>query len=142
MESMNPLLHLLIQVRLGIERGEPLRGVLKSYVAQYSHEMTLSLIEWVMCLEQGRVPVVELQGWKTAHRRAFLQTLSRGARGESILPALINLEQDIFAACEEELERRSTLLPMQCLVPLLLFQFPALMMVILGPLLSQLVKSM
>ena len=142
MEGMNPLLHLLIQTRLGLERGEALRTVLKEYVARFRTEMTPALMEWVTSLEQGRMPPLELKAWGTAHRRALLQTLQRGVRGESILPSLTALEQDVFAACEEELERRASLLPLQCLVPLLLFQFPALMLLILGPLLSQLLASL
>jgi len=142
MEGLNPLLHLLIQVRLGLERGDALKTVLKEYLNRYQTEMTPALQEWVSHLEQGRSSSTELRFWNTSHRQALLMTFHRGIRGESILPALIALEQDVFAACEEELERRAALLPLQCLVPLLLFQFPALMILILGPILSQLMASL
>jgi hypothetical protein len=142
MENMNPVLHLLIQLRLGLERGEALRPVLKKYLSQNATELTSSLLDWLTRLEKGQTVKLDLQNWQTPYRRATLNLIARGLRGESILAALSSLETDIILACEEELEQRAALLPLKCLVPLLLFQFPALLILILGPLLGQLLNSL
>ena len=142
MENMNPVLHLIIQLRLGIERGESLRTILKKYLAQNSTALTPSLLDWLTRTEKGQTTRLDLQNWQTPYRRATLSLLARGLRGEAILPGLNSLEGDIILACEEELEQRAALLPLKCLVPLLLFQFPALLILILGPLLSQLMNSL
>jgi tight adherence protein C len=142
MESMNPLLHLILNIRLGLERGESLRIVLRDYLARHQTELTPELRDWVLHVEQGRPLQQELRAWHSPHRRSLLSILQRGSKGEAILPALTLIEAEVFEACEEELEKRAALLPLKCLVPLLLLQFPALLILILGPLLAELMKSL
>jgi len=149
MENLNPTLQLILFLRLGLERGDSLRQLLQ----EFTHDRTgleskdqrsfrLGVLIWWTELEQRRsVPTMPHQLQLPA-RQNLLHLLTRGLRGESILPALNGLEQDVFEQCLEEMDHQMALLPLQALLPLLLLQFPALLLLLLGPLLSQVLSSL
>lgn len=66
--------------------------------------------------------------------------IDKGIGGEPILGVLQELQLEYYSQLEFEIDREAAILPLKALVPLLVFQFPALMMLILGPFLSQIYK--
>lgn len=141
MESLSPALSLLLNVKLSLERGESLRQGLQIYISRprfEKDELTQVVAQWLLLRDQGSSTQQLKKEIKSQYRRVLLEIIDRGLRGESILPILNVLEGEIIQACTEELERRTTLLPMQALIPLLLLQFPALAILFLAPLFGQL----
>ncbi|MEN0059151.1 MAG: hypothetical protein AAGB31_09985, partial [Bdellovibrio sp.] len=55
---------------------------------------------------------------------------------------LNRLEEEIIEACREEMAERLAQLPFILLVPLLLFQFPAFLLLLFGPLLNNFFHSL
>ena len=47
---------------------------------------------------------------------------------------LKDLEKEIMEVCKEDLEKHLEKLPYICLIPLMLFQFPAFLLLLIGPL--------
>lgn len=75
-------------------------------------------------------------------RAVYLQQLiQRGLKGDPILPALTELEQDLTERALSEIDRQTSTLPIWSLLPLLLFQFPAILLLMVGPVLESIVHS-
>lgn len=141
MESISPSLKLALSLRFSIESGESVRQGIKTYLAYTDDEMSRIVAIWLSKKEQGQQATELAVKLKSPFRRTLLDCLERGLRGESILAQLSLLETEIIEANNDELERFTSLLPLKALVPLLLLQFPALFLLFLGPLLSQLTQS-
>lgn len=76
------------------------------------------------------------------YRRSLLQILERGLRGEAVYSVLLQLETELVEACQEEISNKVARLPFILLIPLLLFQFPAFLMLLFGPLLQNFFHSL
>ncbi len=78
----------------------------------------------------------------TYYQRAFWQLVERGSRGEPTMDALRALETEVESKAEAELDAHVAALPFKVLLPLLLFQFPAYLLLLLGPLLRELQRQL
>jgi len=132
---------LALTVRIGLEQGEPVRSALQSYLSQTEDEVSSFTCNWLVRQDQGGFDGDLSQISKNPHRLALFHLLQRGLRGESILSPIITLEDEIMSACMEELEKKTALMPLQALVPLLFLQFPALLILFFSPFLDQLFRS-
>ena len=62
----------------------------------------------------------------------------KGLSGNGIYPQLIRFEKEIIEICEDDIEKHTQLLPLKLQVPLLGLIFPALMMILLIPVVNML----
>ena len=136
MENLAPPLELLMEVRFQIEKGNPVKKGILSYIEQDRKDPWRQyLLIWLKEIEQSRK--FEINSKKISlQRKHCLIILGRGIVGESIHAQLCSLEEELFRAATAEVEEYISILPIKSLIPLLFFQFPALLMLILGPLLS------
>ncbi len=136
MENIAPPLELLMEVRFQIEKGLPVKNGILSYINQNRKDPWRQfLLVWLKEIEQNRK--FEIDSSKVSlQRKHCLMVLGRGLVGESIHPQICNLEEELFRSATAEVEEYIATLPIKSLIPLLFFQFPALLMMILGPLLS------
>ena len=111
MEQLKQDLMILMKVILHIERGDSVR---QSLQAEGISDQKISI--------------------------TLRDLLVRGQSGEPILESLRELQLELIQQLEFEIDRQSALLPLKALIPLLLFQFPALLIMALGPLLASLYK--
>lgn len=136
MEDLAPPLELLMDVRFGLEKGQSLKKTLLIYIeARPEDPWRQDLRLWLQLLEMGRSPSELLRKW-TFVRRQCLDVLQQGLRGESIYQQICSLEEEVFEATKLEIEEFVSLLPIKSLVPLLFFQFPAFLALLIGPFLS------
>jgi len=141
MEGLSPCLNLLLRCRRGIERGRPLTTTIKNFIQQEDGEFPKQVLQWFFLFEQGKECRTILQQVKSPYRRQLLEVLERGLKREPIGHILILLENEIQEACEDEIQKKLTHLPYQVMIPLLLFQFPAFLLLLVGPFLAQLLES-
>jgi hypothetical protein len=141
MEGISPSLKLALSLKYSLESGDSVRIAVREYLKKNSDELSLIVAAWMARKEQGR-GVEEIYRIKNPYRRALLDCIEQGFRGEGILPTLKGLESEIIDACNEEIDRFASLLPLKALAPLLLLQFPALFLLFFAPLLSQLTHSL
>jgi len=137
METLAPPLELLIEIRFAIEKGQSLRKALQSY-CQKAGDLVWrqELVLWLNLIEMGRSSDLVTRKMNF-QRRQCLELLERGLQGESIYSQLCHLEEEILVAAKMEVEEFVASLPIKSLIPLLFFQFPAFLLLLLGSFLSQ-----
>ncbi|WII72732.1 hypothetical protein QJS83_02465 [Bdellovibrio sp. 22V] len=142
MEGLAPPLELLLSIKRSIEKGQSVKQGVLSYVKKNRGEFPAQVTQWLALLQQGQDPRECVQGISSLHRRTLLQILERGLRGESIYNVLLRLEEELIESCHEEITNKIAQLPFLLLIPLLLFQFPAFLMLLFGPLLKNFFHSL
>lgn len=137
MESLAPPLELLIVIKRNIEKGQSVRHGLLDYLKKNRSSFAREVSQWLSLLERGQ----KIDSWmlkqKSISRKALLQLLERGLRGEPIYAQLQNMEVEIKEACQDEQNKYLARLPFLMLIPLLFFMFPAYLLLLFGPLLAQ-----
>jgi hypothetical protein len=136
MENLAPPLELIMELRFQIEKGQSVKRSLLAYIEQDPMEpWRQSLLIWVKQVENNRL-YQPIHNSHSLQRRHCLSIIARGLKGESIYPQLCSLEEELYRAASLELDEHIATLPIKSLIPLLFFQFPALILMIIGPLLS------
>ena len=141
MVSLAPPLQAVLEIRLHIESGMSVSRAVKSYV-QSSPEDSFAkeLGLWLFAEEAGGT--FNTQKLKSLYRKHLMDILKRGLKGEPILEILEEYEKDLVEICKEDLEKHLQKLPFISLVPLLLFEFPALLIILIGPLYLNLLSAL
>ncbi len=142
MESMNPALLLLLTVKRHLERGQSVKIGIVEYLRTEETPFRDQVATWFNLWQQGLTTEPILRKQTSIYRNILLQTLERGLRGESICSFLVELETEIIKACEHALSQSLGRLPFILMVPLLLFQLPAFMILLFGPILSRFLEAM
>ena len=75
-------------------------------------------------------------------REALFSVIQSGLAGQSVHTALIRLEQEILSLCYIEMDKTLQKIPFQLMWPMLFMQFPAYLILLLGPLLDHLTRSL
>lgn len=137
MENLAPPLEFVLHLRFSLEKGESLKTSLKKYLQKSSSqcEWALLLAKWVAFKEIGKSTATMGTETKSIYRRALLDLLEAGFRGEPIYQMVCQVEDELVEASQSEMSRYISTLPFKSLIPLLLFQFPAFLLLLLGPLL-------
>jgi hypothetical protein len=142
MEYIAPPLQLIAEVKRAIESGASVRKGILSYIQFSRTEFSKDVSKWISWHDQGLESQIIVQKQGSQYRRGLLELLERGIRGETIYPHLIQLEIETIEACEDEITQKVTKLPFLLLVPLLLMQFPAFLLLLFGPLLENFFHSL
>jgi hypothetical protein len=139
MENLAPPLKCLITVRTCIENGEGVASGVKRYLQCDADDFTPVVARWLFEIEQG-VPASRPK--LTPQRKILLDVLRAGIQGQPIHTRLGQLEEDFIQSCQDQISRELDVLPLKLLIPLLLFQFPAYLLLLFGPLMNQFVRSL
>jgi hypothetical protein len=139
MEDLAPPLQLVLHLRAAIENGESVRAGLKQYLRSSQSDYASQVGKWFFKYENEETSSFEeIRG---IYRRGVLRLAERGLRGETIYPVLCEMEMELIEVSRVEIEKFVQLLPVKLLLPLMLFQFPAYMILILGPLIKNFLES-
>ncbi len=142
MEGVAPPLAVLLQVRHGLMAGRSVRVTLKKIIhGNGAGDFHTVLRKWWLEREAGGSGEEALLHAGSVYRQALLRLLAEGLEGASVLEALGELEREIRRAMESELEHFVAALPLRMLGPLILCIFPALMMLLFGPLVMKLMEA-
>lgn len=135
-----PLLTAVREVRWRIASGRSMKEAVRLHLEQAHSPFAHRLREWWALKAQGREN--QAKHFKTHYQKAFLNLIERGCAGQPTLDHLTALEDEIAKAAEAELELHIATLPFKMLIPLLIFQFPAYVILLLGPALRELTRQM
>lgn len=141
MESLAPPLEFCLELRRQIESGESARAAIKRICIDNSSPFLREVSDWVLAIDRGLPREQILRRQTSPYRREFLMTLAMAFEGEPIVGRLEELENEMVSACQDELERHLQKLPVLALVPLLFFQFPAFLLLLLGPIYLNLLQK-
>ena len=122
-----------------LESGNSLRDSVITILAQDRNEdpFVQKMKIWIKQNEAGLSISDFLIVLKSASDRQIFALLERGIRGEPVLKYLIQLEQELQEQIRIARDRSLAMLPLYLLLPLLLMIFPAYLIVLLVPLLSE-----
>lgn len=131
-----PILTAVREVRWAISSGQSMNESMRGYFENSSSTFAGRLRSWWLMQTQSTT-AIEMPG-ETFWQQQFLEIIRRGRAGQPVLDALKGLEGEIEIKARAELETHLASLPFKVLIPLLLFQFPAYLILLLGPLLREL----
>lgn len=140
MDDLTPALLIAIrEIRWHLLAGRSIKESINAYLSTHADEFSVRLHEFWSLKIQGHAPVC---GQKFASHRAqaLWDLIERAYHGQPILEPLALLEDDVEAAATADLEMHVATLPFKALIPLLLLQFPAFALLLLGPLLRDLTR--
>jgi len=141
-DGLAPPLKLVLNLRYALENGRPLQTSVKAQLGELDEGLRRDLATLLAAFEQGRPSRPEEFASKSEYRRALIELVGAGLRGEPILRQLSQIEEELKLACDHDLEVFIARLPMKTLVPLMLVQFPAFLLLVLGPVLTQMIKGL
>lgn len=141
MENLTPpLLEAVRELHWRIASGHSMREALRLYLEVATSPFAHNLREWTAVRAQDKVPPTA--AFRSHLQRALLELIERGCMGQPTLEHLKELEYEVELAAQAELEAHIGALPFKVLLPLLFFQFPAYLLLLLGPLLRDLGQQM
>lgn len=142
MEDLTPpLMRTVRELRWRIASGLSMREALRLHLETATGSLAQDMREW-WTLKARERDLARPAAFRGHLRGALLETVERGLAGQPVLEPLQALEQEIERAAHDELARHLAALPFRLLIPLLLFQFPAFLILLLGPLLRELGSAM
>jgi len=139
MDSLAPPLELCVELRLALENGQSVFRAIKTILQNGRNEMCVDLSRLLAHTE--REVTSQDRNHDMLYRKALLEIIEGGLRGEPVLTQLKELETELFKICQSDIDRFVSTLPMKAMIPLMLVQFPAFLLVMLGPIVNELIKG-
>lgn len=140
MESLAPTLQLCIEVRMLVERGESIYIGTRRLLEQIPLDVRYDLIRLFFQFDQDRGLAKNFET-KSVYRKEVLRIIWAGLSGEPIAGRLKEVELEIQGACEEEIETFVSRLPIRAMLPVLLMQFPAFLILVFSPIVEEITRS-
>lgn len=141
MDPLAPPLKAVLEIRLQIENGTSIMESIRCFTKKYPEDsFAKNLGLYFFQKEMGKSPSFNFDD--KPYRQLLCTILARGLEGEPILEHLKEFEADLCIATHEDLEKHIQKLPFLSLIPLMLFQFPAFILILLGPLLIDLLTAL
>jgi len=142
MEDLSFLLKLCLHVRVSIEGGEALRVSILKFSDLDDSILYLKLKQWLIHFDQAGGENSAESFFTSHHIQVFLEILTQGLVGHAIYERVKTIEEEIIEVCKDEFQRELDKLPYVLMVPLLLFMFPAYLLLLLGPILNMFLKEL
>jgi hypothetical protein len=140
-ESIAPLQNCIIYLIFLLEGGNSLNKSIDIYIKEFDDDVALGVREWLFIRGQGLEVDDFVNQQKNLHRKALFKLLDKGFKGQSVLGFLKNLEQEVECAVKSEISKFISYLPLKMMVPVFFLQFPAYLILLLGPILTDLIKG-
>ncbi len=140
MEGLAPFLLFVLEFEWGLRCGY---SVAQSWQQAMNrvHDRALwqELNQWWQFWQQNltQAPKISLR-----HRRVFFDLVSKGLAGSPIYERLQSFRADLLDSCWSELEDFLQALPFRSGLILLLFQFPAMLALLLGPMILSMLEAL
>lgn len=145
MEHLSPSLSLLMSVRRSIELGNSVRRGVECWIQTDQSEFREQVLTWKGHIESGRsnewglkAEQLRLNPW----RKTLLELLEQGIEGAAIGKALEALELEMMRSVDDEIQEKLGKLPYLAMIPTLLFQLPAILLLLFGPLVRNFLHSL
>lgn len=144
MEGLAPSLKCLIEVQSALQNAETARIGLNRYLrgVSPSEPFGSEIRQFLFAWDQAQDWKAVVSRIRSAHRRALLELIASALSGQPVLAHLEELRSEIMTACDLEIRHHLEVLPIKMLMPLLLMQFPAFLLLLFGPLLARLIEEL
>ena len=142
MENIAPPLICVLEIQSSLANGESIRSGFLKYTNSVHDSFSDLCRKFLFAWDRGQNWSDLIQNEPSSYRRILLELIASGMSGMSIQSQLKELQSEIERGMELEIKRHIELLPLKLMVPLLLFQFPAFLLLLFGPILNQLLKEL
>lgn len=129
-----PFLRILRELIFLLESGDSMSVSLPKTMA-VGHGEFLANLNHAWALKRQAHPIDIKTIFKNPYYEIFWELVERGLSAQPVVPSLKHLLEEAESLSRADLERHISLLPFKALVPLLFFQFPAFLVLMIGPLL-------
>lgn len=143
------ILRLLMFLRISLVEGKSVKWAVEDFLKIEKGRDLLKFRKWLIHrnLATSDGGINQNQNYKnenaflwTAQEQALLYIIDRGLGGEPISNALRELETEMIENCRTDIERFASKLPVYLMAVLACLAFPALMLLMIGPLLTDLMR--
>lgn len=141
MEHLSPTLSCLYELKRSLAQSKPLREGLSDFISRHPGPLASTLRIWLSYFEANRLHELPSLDWTSDYQPVLIVALEAGLCGQPIQDQLNQLIEEVELASQLEIENYLTRLPFKALVPVFLFQFPAFILLIFGPVFSQLISG-
>lgn len=124
-------------LRYSLESGENLQASIKKFIAENPSSFTHLLQEWLVLRQVGKQPFGEFQRTFPVARKSIFDLLDLAYGGVSVIEPLKSMEAELFQMCDHDLAKHLDKLPYKLMIPMMTLQFPAVLLLLIGPLLVQ-----
>jgi type II secretory pathway component PulF len=139
MKSLIPTqIRVLQEIIYLLESGKSVRESILILIDQFDRDQFIDVMQLWMKQKEVGLNDVNISGLTSSSiNRKIFSLLDRGLNGESILRYLKTLELESREQVQIERDKSLAKLPIKLLVPLILLIFPAYLIVLLVPILSE-----
>ena len=124
-------------LRYSLESGENFQASLKRFIFENPSSFSEQLQKWLILKQIGKTGVGDFQKKFPVAKKSIFDILDLAYGGVSIIEPLKSMEKELFHICEHDLGKHLDKLPYKLMIPMMLLQFPAVLMLLIGPLLVQ-----
>lgn len=142
MEALAPPLNCVLQIIISLEGGMGNKAALLHYIQRNQDSFSKEVAEWLHLREQGGAFKEYRDAMDSIYRKTLLSIFNMGLEGHPILNSLKDVEVELIKVGRSEMDEYIRKLPIISLFPLLFLQFPALLILILYPLLNELIQGL
>ncbi len=143
MDDIAPPLKCILYIEKALSEGKSLQTGLKKYIASgklssHKEDFSYEVQELLQTFLMDKSPS-ELKS-KTIYRSALKDLLWSGLKGQSIYKELQGLKEEITRASYADIKTFIDSIALKSTIPLLCLQFPAFLMLLMGPVLTQILE--
>lgn len=140
MEHLPWPLEVVMFVRSYLTEGKSVRMAIEDYLKSQPPQRCPELRNWYLAVQNAASESALARLPENLYQRNLLFILTKGLRGDSISSSLSELEKEFLEVCDEDLERFASRLPSLLMVVTAVLIFPAFMLLILGPIVSDMLR--
>ena len=140
MEHLAPPINCIISIEKAFLEGLTLKSGLKEYIELSDDDFTSEIQDLLKSFMIGKKNYDHKS--TSIYRTAVKELIWSGLNGNSITKELRSLKEEIEAACKVELDAFVESIPFRSMIPILLFQFPSFLLILMGPLLTKIVEHL
>ena len=140
MAELDPNIQLLAHIRLSLSRGESLKSCLSQFCKHDQRKIGQHIASLMISHQQNK-EMYDFVHTSSMERSLVLDLVWRGLKGESIYQHLKGLEQELETRAHAKLDQFIKTLPIKVLLVVMLFHFPALVILSLLPIVDKIMEA-
>lgn len=133
MAHLVPSISFVSTIKTNIAQGMSVSSALESSIQREDSDFAKQMLFWKATRERGKV----YRPFKSHFQQSFLEIINSGLDGAPIYEHLCLLEAQMIQEFERQWKLYLESLPFKLSIPLLLFFFPAYIVLLFGPLIMQ-----
>lgn len=139
-ESLAPFLLFVLELEWGLRCGCSVAQSWQQALARIQdRELWQELSHWWQYWQQNQIQAPKIS---SRHRRVLFDLVIKGLSGSPIYERLQSFRADLLDSCWSELEDFLQALPFRSGIILMVFQFPAMLVLLLGPMILSMLEAL